>query len=93
MGKGEQARKMTNKSERAVSAMLEPGFNKRFPDEKAAAGRLVDIRYNGGPVCPYCGVKANIHREGKDSKFSIVPNATIHFPRSKGQFLKKPVSG
>jgi hypothetical protein len=36
LGKGGQAKKMTNKSERAVSAMPEDEFDGRFPDEKAA---------------------------------------------------------
>jgi transposase-like protein len=62
-GERRTGKKMTNKSERAVSAMSEIEFNKRFPNEKAAVDWLIDIRYNGNLVCPHCGAKANIYRE------------------------------
>jgi hypothetical protein len=88
-GKGEQAKKMANKSERAAGAMPEPGFNKRFPEEKAAAGRLVDIRYDGGPVCPRCGAKANIRGERERLKVFRCSGRNNSFSPVKGTIFEK----
>jgi predicted RNA-binding Zn-ribbon protein involved in translation (DUF1610 family) len=54
---------MTNKSERAVSAMPEDEFYSRFPDEKAAVDWFIDMRYKGNLVCPHCGTAISIYRE------------------------------
>ncbi|MDR2491376.1 MAG: hypothetical protein LBD20_08250 [Spirochaetaceae bacterium] len=43
---------MTNKSEKAVTAMTLPQFLKKFPDEKAAIDYFLDIRYKGNMTCP-----------------------------------------
>ncbi|MDR1230569.1 MAG: transposase, partial [Spirochaetaceae bacterium] len=43
--------------------MSEIEFNRRFPNEKAAVDWLIDIRYNGNPVCPHCGATVSIYRE------------------------------
>jgi hypothetical protein len=68
LGKGGQARKMTNKSERAVSAMSDDEFDERFPNEKAAIDWFIDMRYKGNLVCPHCGTKISIYRERKRLK-------------------------
>jgi transposase-like protein len=48
---------------RAVSAMSDDEFYKRFPSEKAAIDHFLNIRYKGNMVCPHCGSTVNIYRE------------------------------
>ena len=60
---------MTNKSEKAVSAMNFFEFEHKFPDEKAAIDHFLDIRYQGNLTCPHCGAKVSIYRYRDRPKF------------------------
>jgi transposase-like protein len=85
LGKGGQARKMTNKSERAVSAMSD----KKFPNEKAAIDWFIDIRYKGNLVCPHCGTKISIYRERKRLKVFHCSHCNNSFSPIKGTIFEK----
>jgi DNA-directed RNA polymerase subunit RPC12/RpoP len=74
---------MTNKSERAVSAMSDDEFDERFPDEKAAIDWFIDMRYKGSLVCPHCGTKISIYRERK--RLKVFHNKAV----PKLQFLQQ----
>jgi hypothetical protein len=88
-GERRTGKKMTNKSRRAVSAMSEPEFNRRFPNEKAAVDWLIDIRYNGNLVCPHCGAKANIYRERERLKVFHCFKCNNSFSPIKGTIFQK----
>jgi transposase-like protein len=89
LGRGEQARKTTNKSERSVRAMSEDEFDSRFPDEKAAIDWFIDIRYKGNLVCPHCGTKISIYRERKRLKVFHCSHCNNSFSPIKGTIFEK----
>jgi hypothetical protein len=60
---------MTNRSEKAVTAMTFFQFQDKFPDEKAAIDYFLDIRYKGELTWPYCGAKVSIYRYRDRPKF------------------------
>lgn len=49
---------------------------KRFPDELAAREHLEEWRWNGKPVCPYCGTNERIQTRKVDGYFRCLPCKT-----------------
>jgi transposase-like protein len=60
---------MTNKSERAVTAMTFFQFEQKLPNEKAAIDYFLDIRYKSNMTCPHCGAVVSIYRYRDRPKF------------------------
>jgi transposase-like protein len=80
---------MTNKSERAVSAMSDKRFEKRFPNEKAAIDWFIDMRYKGKLVCPHCGATIYIYRERERLKVFHCSKCNNSFSPLKGTIFEK----
>jgi transposase-like protein len=80
---------MTNKSERAASAMSDDEFESRFPNEKAAIDWFIDMRYKGNLVCPHCGSTVSIYRERKRLKVFHCSNCNNSFSPIKGTIFEK----
>jgi ribosomal protein L37AE/L43A len=80
---------MTNKSERAVSAMSDDEFDSRFPNEKAAIDWFIDIRYKGNLVCPHCEKTISIYRERKRLKVFHCSYCNNSFSPIKGTIFEK----
>jgi transposase-like protein len=60
---------MTDKSEKAVSAMNFFEFERKFSNEKAAIDYFLDNRYQGNLTCPRCGATISIYRYRDRPKF------------------------
>jgi transposase-like protein len=80
---------VTDKSERAASAMPDDEFDRRFPDEKAAIDWFIDMRYRGTLVCPHCGKTVNIYRERGRLKVFHCYNCNYSFSPIKGTIFEK----
>jgi transposase-like protein len=80
---------MTNKSERAVSAMSKHEFKSRFPNEKAAIDWFIDMRYKGNLVCPHCGTSISIYKERKRLKVFHCSNCNNSFSPLTGTIFEK----
>jgi transposase-like protein len=80
---------MTNKSERAVSAMSDDEFDSRFPNEKTAIDWFIDMRYNGNLVCPHCGATVSIYRERARLKVFHCSQCNNSFSPIKGTIFEK----
>jgi transposase-like protein len=80
---------MTNKSERAVSAMSDDEFEERFPNEKAAIDWFIDMRYKGNLACPHCGTKISIYRERDRLKVFHCSHCNNSFSPIKGTIFEK----
>jgi transposase-like protein len=80
---------MTNKSEKAVSAMTFREFLEKFPDEKAAIDYFIDIRYQGNLTCPHCGATISIYRYRDRPKFFQCSTCQNTFSPFKGTIFEK----
>ncbi|MDR2490617.1 MAG: transposase [Spirochaetaceae bacterium] len=80
---------MTNKSERAVTAMTFFQFEQKFPNEKAAIDHFLDIRYKGNMTCPHCGAVVNIYRYRDRPKFFQCSTCNNTFSPFKDTIFKK----
>jgi hypothetical protein len=80
---------MTNKSERAVSAMSDDEFDSRFPDEKAAVDWFINMCNEGNLICPHCEEEISIYRERKRLKVFHCFNCNNSFSPIKGTIFEK----
>jgi transposase-like protein len=81
---------MTNKSEKAVSAMSLPQYLKKFPNEKAAIDYFLDLRYKGNLTCPHCGAAASIYQYRERPKFFQCSNCHNTLSPFKDTIFAKP---
>jgi transposase-like protein len=80
---------MKVKRYKALSAMSDDEFDKRFPNEKAAVDHIVNIRYKGNLMCPHCNETVKIYRERKRIKVFNCSNCKNSFSPLTGTIFYK----
>jgi hypothetical protein len=80
---------MTNKSRPVVSAVSDDEFEGRFPYEKAAIDRFIDVCYKGNLVCSHCGTRVSIYGERERLKVFHRSKCNDSFSPIKGTILER----